>query len=146
MGHSRRLIKKILFISIVLFIVAYVYYQSISLATGPEIIIASPINGSTVTESLVIFSGTAENISHITFNDRPIFVNEKGEFSQALLVLPGLNIIEIDAGDRFGRTTKKILQIVYRKKDEVKETVSEKPDINIDTKLNEGSSTDSTRI
>lgn len=146
MGHARRLIKKILFISIVLLIVAYVYYQSINLATGPEITITSPIDGSTVTESLVVFSGTTENISHITFNDRPIFINEKGEFSQALLVLPGLNIIEVDAGDRFGRTTKKILQIVYRKKDKVKEVTSEKSDINMDTKLDEASSTDSTGI
>jgi len=115
MGHAQRLTKKVLFISVILFIVGYVYYQSINLVKGPGITIVSPVNGETLSEPLVVFSGNTENISHIRMSGRPIFIDEEGAFSETLLVMPGLNIIEITAGDRFGRTTEKIVTLALKK-------------------------------
>lgn len=111
-------LKKILyvFLFIALFgsIGWYAYAQSENLIQGPRIEIESPENGSTANDPLVKITGSAENISHIRLNDRPIFIDDEGRFSEVLLLLPGYNIIEITARDRFERTTSKKLELVFQ--------------------------------
>ena len=81
---------------------------------GPIITIHTPENGSTLTESLVTIKGVAENISHISLNDRSIFIDEEGRFQEKLLLSYGYNIMTIKAEDKFGRKTEEILELVYK--------------------------------
>ena len=117
---SRRKLKlsvKIFLGSLFLFLIlGYSFYQSRSLITGPLITINEPENGSIVTRQLVTIAGAAKNINKITLDDRPIYVDESGAFSEKLLLSEGYNIIKISAWDKFSKKTEKTIEVVYRQK------------------------------
>ena len=105
-------VKVAAFIILVVGILGYTYFQTKNIIIGPVIIITSPHNGSTLETPVIDVIGMTKNISHITLNDRKIFVDEGGSFSEKLLLSPGYNIITIQAEDKFGRKTKKVLELV----------------------------------
>lgn len=117
---NRRKLKfytKIFFGSVfLLLILGYSFYQSINLVRGPVITISEPENGSNVPEQLVKIAGSAKNINKISLDDRPIYIDETGSFSEKLLLSDGYNIVKISAWDKFGKKTEKTLELVYREK------------------------------
>lgn len=96
-------------------ILGYGYFEARNLISGPEITITAPVNGSEVGNPLVEITGTAENIAFISLNDRQIFIDEEGNFKEPYLLSLGYNIVRINAKDKFGRGTQKIIEIVYKK-------------------------------
>lgn len=106
-------IKLLAFIILILGILGYAYFQTYDLITGPIINITYPLDGATLSSSPLTVSGSAKNISLITFNDRPIVVDESGAFSEKLLLAPGYTILTIHAEDKFGRTTDSSLRLIY---------------------------------
>jgi len=119
---SRRKLKLSVKISLGLLflflILSYSFYQSRSLIAGPLITINEPENGSTVPSQLVTIAGTAKNINKIDLDDRPIYVDEAGVFSEKLLLSEGYNIIKISAWDKFSKKTEKTIELVYKEKGE----------------------------
>jgi hypothetical protein len=94
------------------FVALYALFQARYLILGPRISLTSPLNGSTATSSLVLVSGVAKNVTYISMNDRPIFLDEKGNFEEKFLAYPGSSTIIIKARDRFGRETEKVTKII----------------------------------
>lgn len=80
---------------------------------GPQIIIKSPENGLSFTTPFIEIVGEAKNTSFISMNGRTIYINEKDEFREKLLLPPGTSIIKIDARDRFERSTEETLWYTY---------------------------------
>jgi hypothetical protein len=113
-SKGRALIRWTLGIIIALAIIGYGTYQARNLIGGPDVTIERPVHGSVVTTSRVDIVGTARNVSHITLNDRPIFVDEAGAFSETVLLAPGYNVIELSIRDRFERTHVELLELVYQ--------------------------------
>jgi hypothetical protein len=110
-----KLIIKTLFIAFfVLIIVGYGLFQSQKIIGGPKISISSPTTGEVVTHGDVDIAGVATNISAISLNDRPIFIDEAGKFSEKLMLYPGYNIIKLTAQDKFGKKVEKDLELVYQ--------------------------------
>lgn len=110
-----KLILKILVISIfVLLITGYGLFQAKKIITGPEITITTPTNGTTVGDSETTVTGIAHNISAISLNDRSIYIDESGNFSEKLMLYPGYNIIKLKAQDKFGATVQKDIELVYK--------------------------------
>jgi len=99
---------------LVVAIASYSLFQARNIIGGPLVEIHTPKNGSTLSESLVSIEGRAENITHISLNDRQIFVDERGKFHEQLLLSYGYNILAVKARDKFGRETEKILELVYK--------------------------------
>ena len=95
-------------------IVGYGAFRAKSLVEGPDIGIASPLNGATSTESLITVKGYAKNISFLTLNGNKIFTDESGVFTERVLLSYGYNIMTLEAKDRFGRTAQKTLQLIYK--------------------------------
>lgn len=91
----------------------YGYFQSREFLLGPRLYVLEPKNGSVVGEPAVTISGTARNVSRISLNDNQIFTDRNGVFREKLLLLPGYNILTLKAEDRFGKKTKKILELDY---------------------------------
>ncbi|PIT96884.1 hypothetical protein COT82_00780 [Candidatus Campbellbacteria bacterium CG10_big_fil_rev_8_21_14_0_10_35_52] len=91
----------------------YIIFQARNIIIGPIVKIKTPINGSRLKESLIEIKGVAKNISYISMNDKQIFTDDNGVFSQKLLLFRGYNIIIIRAVDRFGRETQKKLELIY---------------------------------
>lgn len=91
----------------------YFFYQARDLIQGPSIAIETPQNGASLATPLLEIKGVASNISSITLNDTPIFVDEEGVFKEKILLSPGYNIIKLSALDKFGRKTEKLLQLIF---------------------------------
>jgi len=81
---------------------------------GPQITISSPLNGSLASSSLIEIIGVAKNIKEISLNDRKIFIDEKGNFKEKVLLSYGYNVIVIKASDKFDSKTEKVLEVIYK--------------------------------
>jgi hypothetical protein len=115
MTQTGRLYLRIFFGSIVVGgILGYTYFQSIAFLRGPILSVEFPQNGATLEESLVTVVGSASYITKLSLNGRPIFIDEDGRFSEKLLLMYGYNIITLEANDRFDRTTRETLELVYK--------------------------------
>ena len=114
MTKEARVIKTTISSLIVLVIAFFVLFQSRNLIAGPQLIINNPSNGEVVEDSLTEISGIAENISEIKLNGRNIFVDERGNFNEKILLSYGYNTIIIEAKDRFNRKTTEKLELVFK--------------------------------
>ncbi|MBX4200181.1 hypothetical protein KW790_01855 [Candidatus Parcubacteria bacterium] len=93
-------------------ITIYGLFQARFLILGPQLQIAFPKDGENVADPLLTIRGQALNTTFISLNDRPIFVDQSGYFSEKLIAPGGPSIIKFKARDRFGRETEKIIHIV----------------------------------
>jgi hypothetical protein len=101
--------------TITVLVVVFVYslFNARQLISGPEIIIKSPENGLSFDTPFMEIIGEAKNTAFISMNGRTIYINEKDEFKEKLLLPPGTSIIKIDARDRFERSTEVTLWYTY---------------------------------
>lgn len=90
----------------------YCLFQARFLILGPQVSIVTPGDGESITSPMVIISGRAYNVSWISLNDRQIFTDEKGSFSEKLIVADGLSIMTVRVRDRFGREREKTVRIL----------------------------------
>lgn len=83
--------------------VVYCLFQARFIILGPQITITSHENGVVVEEAVVTLSGKARNAAWLSLNDRQIFTDEKGLWSEKLILSEGLSIMTLKVRDRFGR-------------------------------------------
>jgi len=107
-----KLLKIIFGVIVGIAIIFYAVYQARNLIRGPILEITEPQNGETFSTPLIDISGQIKNISFIYLNDRQIFTTPEGNFSEKLLLSLGYNIMTLRATDKFGRETRKILELV----------------------------------
>jgi hypothetical protein len=108
--------NKVLLVALGLFfvlILTYAYFEARNILFGPKIEVNSPKEGLTVDYEFVTITGRAININEIWMNGRSIPVTEDGIFEEGVLLTNGYNKIFIQAKDKLGRETTKIIQIVY---------------------------------
>ncbi len=105
--------KIIIITLIVIAILSYGVFQIRNLAKGPVLLIFSPVTGTTLTEPQTQIKGIIENASHATLNGRQIFVDEEGNFDELILLSEGYNLVEIEVKDKFERSKKEILELVF---------------------------------
>ena len=107
--YSIQVIAAVLFFGA---IAGYAYSKTHDLFLGPDIVIFSPGNGSTVSQPLVTIHGEAQKIAKLFLNGREIFTNQAGEFREELLLAKGYNVIKLAAEDKFDRVVEKTLELV----------------------------------
>ena len=112
--HPTTYVKITFILILTLTIIGYSLFQARNIIRGPLVEINSPQSGAVLSESFISILGTAKNISSISMNDRPIFIDEHGRFRETLLLSYGYNIITIKATDKFGRKTSETLELVYK--------------------------------
>lgn len=95
-------------------ILLYSLFQGWKIIAGPIIDIYNPQNGITYSESLIQVEGRARNIAFIKLNDKQIFTDKNGYFSEKLLLSPGYNIIKLDAQDKFKNSTEKRIEVILK--------------------------------
>ncbi len=103
----------IIFIIIAVVIGVYAYSRSLNYFKGPNIVLSCPRTMATTTTPFVEIRGRAERIAKIRLNQRPIFTDDAGVFIESLLLMPGYNILALEAGDIFGRSTNKTIELIY---------------------------------
>jgi len=107
-------LKAIVIVVFLVTIFGYGIFEIWNYVNGPQIFLASPVDGSAVSESLISIIGQGKNTKEITLNDRAILTDEKGNFAEKMLLSYGYNVFELKAEDRFGKKTEQKLEIVYK--------------------------------
>jgi hypothetical protein len=92
-------------------VLGYAYFEARGILYGPSINVSTEITQSDT--AFVSIKGQAERITALSMNGKAIPVTEEGVFDEPYLLAPGLNRITLDATDRYGRSRKKVIQIVY---------------------------------
>ncbi|MBI5134509.1 MAG: hypothetical protein HZA81_03975 [Candidatus Taylorbacteria bacterium] len=110
----KQLIKFWIALAAIFVIAGYGAFQAKDLAMGPQIEVTFPATGTLSGESLVEIRGTAKNISRLSLNGDKIFTDEEGRWSETVLLSYGYNIMTLEANDRFGRTEKRTLELIYK--------------------------------
>ena len=111
--NSKYILRVAIIVIFFVLIAGYSAYQARKIIRGPEISIYSPTDGATVNDALVEIKGKASNIKDISLDDKPIFIDEQGNFNEKLLMPSGYTIISMKASDRFGNKTEKSISIYY---------------------------------
>ncbi|MBX4195718.1 hypothetical protein KW796_02050 [Candidatus Parcubacteria bacterium] len=106
--------KKFLTIAFFVLIALYALFQARSLILGPIINIDTPKDGSLADAGAITVSGTGKNISFISLDDRQIYTDTGGRWSEKLIVAQGINIIKVKARDRFGREKEVLVRVVVQ--------------------------------
>ena len=92
-------------------LIGYVGYQARFLIIGPQIMLHADPPLSTE-QNTITFAGSTANITHLRLNGRQIFTDQDGHFSELVVLTPGVNIITIEAEDRYGRLTQVVRTVV----------------------------------
>ncbi len=111
---TTKYVKLFAVLFVVFLLLGYTGYEIQKVIFGPRIHIDYPQNGALVSDSLLEVKGVAQNINDISLNDRKIFIDEKGNFDEEVLLQYGYNALVLKAVDKFGRQTEKILEIIYK--------------------------------
>ncbi len=83
---------------------------------GPIIEIYDLKNGQIIEgDGLIEIKGKAKNTSFISLNGRTIYIDEKNEFNEKILLSNQINKIEIYAKDKFGKEIRKNIILVYNR-------------------------------
>lgn len=90
----------------------YIAFQARFLIQGPIIVLLEE-PGVQHSARTITLKGKAENITHLWLNDRPIFTDEAGYFTEALVLENGYTITTLRARDRYGRETRVVRPFVY---------------------------------
>lgn len=104
--------RRLIFLTLFLVLTAYSLYQGRFLLLGPRIWVDNIQDGETVLEPVVTVAGRAKNVAWLSLNDRQIFTDEDGYWSEKLAVSKGVSFITLKARDRFGHEVSKNLQVV----------------------------------
>src|ERR1035437_9650813 len=91
----------------------FLYKTFQSYFSGPSITITEPANYTAFSTSTTTIVGIAKRVQDITLDGRSIIIDNKGNFSETILLMPGYNIEIIAAHDQFGHKTEKRLELVY---------------------------------
>ena len=115
MQNQVKKIVKIVSLSIFfILIVIYAVFISKDLIFGVKIKDVNITDGATYTESVLKITGNARNAIKLVLNGREISVDEKGNFSETIALLPGYNIINIKAKDKFDYVDEKNYKLMYK--------------------------------
>jgi hypothetical protein len=105
--------------SFFILLAGYAFFVSRDLIFGVQIRNVK-INGmpavtrAAVAENVLTVAGNAQNAIHLLLDDREISVDQKGNFTETIALLPGYNILTIRAQDKFGYVDEKNYQLIYR--------------------------------
>lgn len=109
----RKFLTTLLLGTVFILIAGYAIFQARNIVRGAEISLTSPKDELVVATSTISITGIALRAAHITLDDNPIFTDPAGNFSEETILTPGMNIIKIQAEDRYKRQKTELLHIYY---------------------------------
>jgi hypothetical protein len=90
---------------------AYVVAQVRSVLAPPLLEIHEPDADLTVQGNSVVIAGRAEVGADVTINEQIVLTDQNGQFSEILVLSPGVNVIEVVAQNRFQRESRLVRRI-----------------------------------
>jgi hypothetical protein len=86
-----------------LFAIGYVANQIRSVLAPPFLELTEPGGDITVQGNSVVLAGQAEVGADVTINDQIVLTDRNGQFTESLILSPGVNVIEVRARNKFNR-------------------------------------------
>ncbi len=112
-GTNQKLFTAIIVAVIAGGLLYFIYKTFQAYFSGPNITVTEPADYSAFSTSTATIVGTAQRVQDITLDGRSIIIDNKGNFSEIILLVPGYNIETLAAHDQFGHMTQKRLELVY---------------------------------
>jgi cytoskeletal protein RodZ len=81
----------------------YLYQQFESFAGDPRLVILEPSSGAVIETSETVIKGKTDKGARVSINNQPVFVGSDGEFSDTLILQPGINTITVVTVNRFDK-------------------------------------------
>lgn len=102
----------LLALALIILTVGYGIFNARTLMRGPVVTITDPLPGETLTETLLIIEGSAKNVTRVRVNGRPITLDQQGAFMEKLVTQSGYGTVVVEAENRFGQHTRKVVEYV----------------------------------
>lgn len=104
-------LTRIVLVTFFLIVAGYAYFEGRGLLYGPIIEIEGRVME--VSDPFITIEGKARRIASLSMNGKTIPVTEDGAFSEAYVLTPGYNRIVLEARDRYGKSTERMIEIIY---------------------------------
>lgn len=92
----------------------YLYREFQSFAGEPRLVILSPTAGAVVETSEITVTGKTDKDARVSINNQPVFVGSDGEFSDKLILQPGMNTVTVVTINSFNKEKSETLLIEAR--------------------------------
>ncbi len=105
---------KYIFVAVcIVFFTSYTYFQARNLIHGPSITLSEefPV---VQTERSLNLNGNVRNVVVLRLNGREIHTDERGNFTETLVLQNGYTVMTLEAVDRYGRDTTLERTFIYR--------------------------------
>lgn len=81
---------------------------------APDLEVRSPSRDIVATSDIVDIRGRSDPDADLTMNGRPLYSGETGEFAERAYLVKGVNRLDFEAKNRYGKTTRLMRYIVVR--------------------------------
>ncbi|OGI63380.1 hypothetical protein A2914_00045 [Candidatus Nomurabacteria bacterium RIFCSPLOWO2_01_FULL_41_21] len=112
-SNTKKFLKITAFSVFFIFIIVYGFFRSRDLIFGVKIRDVNIMDGTKITESVNTITGNVKNAVNLILNGREISIDKEGNFKETIALLPGYNIVSIEAKDKFGKSDEKNYQLIY---------------------------------
>jgi len=133
--EQRKRLKIFISVIVIAGIISFAIYNSRQFFEGPQVTLFSPDNGTTFDKPIIRLQGKARNTAFIKLNGHPVYVDEKNEFDEKLLLPPGTSIMKLEATDRFERNVEHTLWYTYAGQLPSYQITAEPPETNSEESL-----------
>lgn len=97
----KSIIRNSLIVLLFLFIVIYAHSRTAFLSQGVSLSVENLEDGQTIPSRVLTLEGSAKRAVMLTINNREVLIDEKGGFKDTIILYPGINILTIEAKDKF---------------------------------------------
>jgi len=108
--------KRIILAIFILFLIGvscYFWREICFLIKPPELEVSHPSTDITVNQENFEIAGRTITSAYLTIDDSEVYIDKEGNFKKEISLKNGLNIIKIEAKNRFGRTNTIIRRIIF---------------------------------
>jgi cytoskeletal protein RodZ len=112
------------FLVFFIFIVGYFVKISGSFSQAPKLEVWEPTDNSTVAGKEILVKGKTEKNATLKINNQEVEVKDMGEFQATIVLMEGINQIELKATNKFGKESKKQISVNYKSFSENEPSVS----------------------
>lgn len=97
-------IPKFLIAGAIIGVFALAAYNMRDLMLGTPLEVVAAEDGATLESTFLPLSGVARQARELLINGRTVAIDRAGNFTDAIILSPGYNIVEVALKDRFGNT------------------------------------------
>ena len=107
----------VFFSFIILLIAGYYFWHQInSFRSTPYLFVSNPPFDIVVNKPKIEVKGETETDASLKINGEDVFFDSKGRFKEEILLKEGINVLIIESTNRFSKTAREKINVIYEKK------------------------------